>query len=234
MAVPAHAGDDADDGGAPPMAPLRRRRGCRRRTAADDGRRRRAGDREVADRRHLLSIAGAGRASRSSSVGDTVQQGPGALHHRSDEADERDRLRVRRRDRRASTSRTARPCSTASGCSRSRRFATNHVQKNPDRQSRRDRAARDLRVPRAGHQDRRRLFGGRRELAARPVCGRGRLHRPGAQRRQLPERAGDHQRRRDHRRRRDPSRLRIPVRERLSRRSVRGVPHPVHRARSAA
>ena len=64
------------------------------------------------------------------------------------------------------------------------------VQENPDRQPRRNRAARDLRLPRARDQDRRGLFGGRRELAARPLRRRGRLHRPGAQRRQLPERAG--------------------------------------------
>ncbi len=56
---------------------------------------------------------------------------------------------------------------------------------------------------------------------------------PAAQRRQLSERAGDHQRRRNHRRRRDSSRLRVPVRERLPRRGVRGLPHQVHRARSA-
>ena len=60
---------------------------------------------------------------------------------------------------------------------------------------------------------------------------RGRLHRAAAQRRQLPERAGDHQRRRDHRRRRDSPRLRLPVGERLSRRSLRGVSHPLHRPR---
>ena len=69
--------------------------------------------------------------------------------------------------------------------------------------------------------------------AARPVRRRGRLHRPGAQRRQLSERAGGDQRRRDHRRRRHPSRLRLPVRERLPRRSLRGVPHQVHRPRPA-
>ena len=55
---------------------------------------------------------------------------------------------------------------------------------------------------------------------------------PAAQRRQLPERPGDHQRGRDHRRRRDSSRLRVPVRERVSGRGVRGVPHPLHRPRS--
>ncbi len=73
---------------------------------------------------------------------------------------------------------------------------------------------------------------GRRELAARALLGRGHLHRARAQHRQLSQRAGDHQRRGDHRRRRDPSRLRLPVRERVSRRSLRGVPHPVHRSRS--
>ena len=55
---------------------------------------------------------------------------------------------------------------------------------------------------------------------------------PAAQRRQLPERPGDHQRRRDHRRRRHPPRLRLPLRERLLRRGLRRLPHPLHRARS--
>ncbi len=53
------------------------------------------------------------------------------------------------------------------------------------------------------------------------------------QRRELPERAGDHQRGRDHRRRRDSPRLRLPVGERLSGRSLRGLPHPLHRSRPA-
>ena len=107
------------------------------------------------------------------------------------------------------------------------------VQEDSDREPRRGGAAHHLRVPRAGHQDRRRLLRGGRELAARPVRRRRRLHRSGAERRQLPERAGGHQRRRDHRRRRDPSRLRLPVRERVPGRSLRGVPHQVHRSRSA-
>ena len=47
-------------------------------------------------------------------------QGPGALHHRSDEADERDRERHATARSRPSTSRTASPCSSANGCSPSR------------------------------------------------------------------------------------------------------------------
>ena len=151
------------------------RRPVPRRGAADgDG----PGHRQVADRRHLLPRARARRAAFVE-VGDPVREGPGALHHRGDEADERDRVGVRRRDRRASTSRTASRCSTASGCSRIKIAERPHVQEDPDRQPRRDRAARHLRVPRAGHQDRRRLLRGRRELAARPLRRRGRLHRPG-------------------------------------------------------
>ena len=80
------------------------------------------------------------------------------------------------------------------------------VQEDSHRQPRGNRAAHHLRLPRARHQDRRGLFGGGRELAARAVRRRGRLHRSGAERRQLSERAGGAQRRGDHRRRRDSSR----------------------------
>ena len=55
---------------------------------------------------------------------------------------------------------------------------------------------------------------------------------PRAQRRQLSERAGDHQRRRNYRRRRHSSRLRIPLGVGVPRGGVRGLPHPVHRPRS--
>ena len=93
---------------AAPQRPVPRRR-CR----AACGRVRRPGDapvlapadedarsrgREVADCRHVLPRAGAG-AKPFAEVGDTVQEGPGALHHRGDEADERDQRRVRRRSR---------------------------------------------------------------------------------------------------------------------------------------
>ena len=216
----------AASGGAAPASPAAAGRATDRRAGA------RSGGREVADRRDVLPVARAGRrvVRRGRGPG---QEGPGALHHRSDEADERDHLGVRGRAHRAPTSRTASRSSTASGCSRSRpadrRFTNPHVQENPDRQPRRDRAAGDLRLPRARHQDRRGLLGGRRELAARPLRRRGRLHRPGAQRRQLSQRAGGAERGRDHRRRRDSSRLRLPVRERLPRRGLRGLPHQVHR-----
>ena len=157
-------------------------------------------------------------------------QGPGAVHHRGDEADERDRFRVRRRGHeRLRGERAGGPVRRAPV--RDPADCINHVQKNPRRQSWRNRAARDFRVPRAGHQDRGGVLGSRRELAARAVRRRRHLHRPGAQRRQLFERAGHHQRRRNHRRRRAASRLRFSVRERLSRRGVRSVSHPVHRPR---
>ena len=96
-------------------------------------------------------------------------------------------------------------------------FVPSDVQKNPDRESRRNRHADHLRLPRDGHQDRRGVLRGRREFAARPLRRRGRLHRSGAQRRQLLERAGGDQRRRDHRCRCHSPGLRLSVRERLPR-----------------
>ena len=54
------------------------------------------------------------------------------------------------------------------------------VQKDPDRQPRRDRAARDSRLPRAGHRNGGRALDGRRRRAARQVRRRERLHRPAA------------------------------------------------------
>ena len=206
--------------------------------APDAAGRRAAGavGRHVADRRHVLPLARSvvalvrrGGAAR--------QEGPDALHHRSDEADERDRVRVRRRNRQGV--RRKRP---ARAVRRAALRGQDHldrapaqprhadVQENPDRQPRRDRAARDLRLPRARHPDRRRLFRARREQPARPLRRRRRLHRAGGEPRQLPERAGDHQRRRDHRRRRHPSGLRVPVREPVHGRGLRGLPHQVHRA----
>ncbi len=189
----------------------------------------------VADRRHVLPRAGSVLAVVRGG-GPARQEGPDALHHRSDEADERDRVRNTKARSSRSTSRTASPCNTASGSSRSRppsrahfRPDTTDVQENPDRQPRRDRAARHLRLPRARHPDRRRLFRARREQPARPLRRRRGLHRAGGQPRQLPERARDHQRRRDHRRRRHPSRLRVPLREPVHGRGLRGLPHQIHR-----
>ena len=69
------------------------------------------------DRRHVLPLtrsvvaAVRGWAAR--------QEGPDALHHRGDEADERDRGRCEARSSRCA-SKTASPCNTASGSSRSR------------------------------------------------------------------------------------------------------------------
>ena len=54
---------------------------------------------------------------------------------------------------------------------------------------------------------------------------------PPAGSRELPERAGDHQRGRDHRRRRDSPRVRVPVGERVPGRGLRGLPYQVHRPR---
>ena len=162
--------------------------------------------REITDCRHVLSVAGAGRSGvcRGRPAG---EEGSGALHHRGDEADERDRRRSTDGEIVSAYVENGKPVQYGERLFAIRRRSQRHyVQEDPDCEPRRDRAARHLRVPRARHQDRRRLFGGRRELAARPLRRRGRLHRPGAQRRQLPERAGDHQRRRDHRRRRDSSR----------------------------
>jgi acetyl-CoA carboxylase biotin carboxyl carrier protein len=59
-------------------------------------------------------------------------------------------------------------------------FLSRHVQEDPDRQSRRDRPARHLRVPRTRHQDGRRVLARpTSNSAARAVRRRGRLHRPG-------------------------------------------------------
>ena len=203
----------------------RREPGGRRRGRA------RARGREVADRRHLLSIARTRRRPRSSRSAPAVKKDQvlciiEAMKLMNEIKSEYDGEIV------SVYVENGKPVQYGE-----RLFAIKtplterrrHVQEDPDRQSRRDRAARHLRVPRARDQDRRGLLGGRRELAARPLRRRGRLHRPGAQRRQLPERPGDPQRRRDHRRRRHPSRLRVPVRERVPRRGLRGLPHQVHR-----
>ena len=54
------------------------------------------------------------------------EEGPGALHHRSDEAHERDQRRVRRRDRQGLRGERAGRCSTASGSSPSGRRSRRH------------------------------------------------------------------------------------------------------------
>ena len=56
-------------------------------------------DRQVAHRRHVLPRVRSPAPPPFVEVGDHRQEGAGSLHHRSDEADERDRLGIRRRDR---------------------------------------------------------------------------------------------------------------------------------------
>ena len=82
-------------------------------------------------------------------VGTRIKKGAGALHRRGDEADERDRGRDRRHDRRRSSSRTARPVEYGEPLFKIKVRARRDVQEDPHRQSRRDRAARDPRLPRA-------------------------------------------------------------------------------------
>ena len=88
---------------APPAAPSHHAATTRRRPlppgplpqAADGEADARTGGRQVADRRHVLPLAGARRGvvRRDRPAG---QEGSGPLHHRSDEADERDHVGVRR------------------------------------------------------------------------------------------------------------------------------------------
>ena len=167
--------------------------------------------------------------SRSSRSATTVQVGRPALHHRSDEADERNRSRSGRRGQsdpcRERPARRVRPTAGRDRLMpehqrvrRSRRRASERwspaidrghadspdqlVRQGPDRQPRRDRAAHPARLPRARHQDRRRPLGGRRRRQVRAARRRIGVHRPGAVRAQLSEHPGDHQRGRSDRRRR--------------------------------
>ena len=59
-------------------------------------------------------------------------------------------------------------------------FRGYHVPEDPDRQPRRDRLPRHQDRPQDGHQDRRRVLGGRQGRAARRAGRRGGLHRPAA------------------------------------------------------
>ena len=91
----------------------------------------------------------------------------------------------RRHDRRRSSSRTASRSSTASRCSRSAGVAAD-VQEGPGREPRRDRAARDPRLPRARPRVGRGALDRRRRRAARQVRRRERVHRPAAVAAELP------------------------------------------------
>ena len=103
------------------------------------------------------------------------------------------------------------------------------VQEGPDRQSRRDRGARDARLPRDGHQDGRRLLRRRPRRAARALRRRGVLHRPAARARVVPDRRAHRRGREAGRRRGDPPGLRLPLRARRVRRPVREGRRRLHR-----
>ena len=96
-----------------------------------------------------------------------------------------------------------------------------YVQKNPDRQPRRNRRARHLRLQGSGHPHRCGLLRSRPPQPARPLRRPGHLHRPRQKRAQLPRHSFHHQRRRNHQCRRHPSRLRFLERECRLRRSLR-------------
>ena len=117
-------------------------------------------------------------------VGDRVTQGPGALHRRGDEADERDRVATSTAWSSRSIRKNAQPVEFGEPL-----FAHpspdvgrlgRDVQEDPDRQPRRDRAARHPGLPRAGHPDGRGLLARRPRQPARHLRRRGRLHRPAA------------------------------------------------------
>ena len=144
------------------------------------GGRRGPGDRQVADRRHVLPRAGARARRRLSRRATRVKKGQvlciiEAMKLMNEIESDYDGEVV------AIYVENGQPVQYGE-----RLFAIKvdrDVQEDPDRQPRRDRAARHPGLPGAGHQDRRRLLGGRRELAARPVRRRGRLHRAAARRR---------------------------------------------------
>ena len=177
----------------PPVAGPRRPR----RPSGAGGQRDRARGRQVADRRHLLPIAEPGAASFVE-VGSTVKKGQVLciieamkLMNEIDSEYDGEVVNIY-----VENGQPVQYGERLFAIRRSRRrpdLWPRYVQEDPDREPRRSRDAHHLRVPRARHQDRRGLLGSRRELAAPPLRRRGRLHRPGAERRQLPERAGgDH------------------------------------------
>ena len=108
-----------------------------------------------------------------------------------------------------SCARTARRSNTASRCSSSSDAlqpppGARHVQEDPGRQPRRDRAAHPARLPRTRRQGGDGLFRGRPRRQVRQAGRRGGLHRPGAVGAELPQHAGDHLGRRGDRRRGHP------------------------------
>ena len=108
------------------------------------------------------------------------QGGRDRVHHRGDEAPERDRSRPGRRDQ--GDPRRERPAGRVRPAAFRPRPESRSVRKNPDRQPRRDRAAHPARVPRAGHQDRRRAFRSRRRSQIREARRRIGVHRSGRRR----------------------------------------------------
>ncbi len=173
---------------------------------------------------HLLHRAQPRRRRRSSKVGDRVRKGQVLCiveamklmneiecdvdgDDRRDLPEERAAGRVRRAALRGSARADA-------------RIRPPMFTQDPDRQPRRDRAARHPRLPRARHPDRGRLLDGRPRLPARHLADEDGLHRTAALGAELPQHLEHHLRGRDHRRRRDPPRLRLPLRERALRRGA--------------
>ena len=141
-------------------------------------------------------------------VGETVQPGAGAVHHRIDEADERDRSGSRRRgDEQAGGER---PAGRVRGGAvwhppPLRRSWSPIAAKSPFASSA---PARNWASPRW------RCIRKRTGEPARPLRRPGDLHRPGQERQELSGYSLGHLRGGDHQRRRHPPRLRIPERER--------------------
>ena len=167
---------------------------------------------QLAVRRHLLPrpLARLAALHRRRPEG---EEGPGPVHRRGHEADERDRVRGRRdrrRDLRAErhaggVQREALPHHPGLG------HEATHVQEGPHRQPGRDRPAGDPRLQGAGHRHGGGPLHGRRRVAPRPLRRRGHLHRAAAVEGQLPQRPRPALRGRRHRRRRHPPRLRLPL-----------------------
>ena len=187
-------------------------------------------------------------------VGTPGQGRRDAAHHRGDEDDEPDSRAARRhghansgrgrpagRIRRAADDhrieansewRMANEFASAARIRHSPFAIGTHVRQDPDRQSRRDRAARPARLQGARHRHRRGAFDGRRRRHACAAGRRERLHRPAAGQGQLSQHPGAARGLRDHRRRRGASRLRLSVRKRPLRRDPRRAQSAFHRSAS--